>query len=53
MTLRNPFSPISLYRKDLVLKTETGIYNNSAPIANDIYNNDLNYCKYKNDYFMK
>src|SRR5439155_338442 len=40
MTFRNPFSPISLDRKDLVFKTNTELHNNSASIANDIYNND-------------
>ena len=40
MTFQNPFSLISLDRKDLVLKTNTEIYNNSGSIASDIYNND-------------
>ena len=40
MTYQNPFSLISLDRKDLVFKTETEIYNNSGSIASDIYNND-------------
>src|SRR6266511_6328211 len=40
MSFQNPFSLISSVRTDLVFKTDTEIYNNSASIANDIYNND-------------
>ena len=40
MSFINPFSPISLNRIDLVFKTNTETYSNSASIANDIYNND-------------
>src|SRR6266511_1943509 len=41
MSFQNPFSLISSVRTDLVFKTDTEIYSNSASIANDIYNNDL------------
>ena len=41
MTFQNPFSLISLDRKDLVSRINTELYNNSASIASDIYNNDL------------
>ena len=40
MSFQNPFSPISLDRKDLVSKTETEMYNKSISVANDVYNND-------------
>src|SRR5947209_15730311 len=40
MTYQNPFSLISLDRRYLVSKIETEMYNKSASIANDIYNND-------------
>src|SRR4051812_25231605 len=48
MPFQNPFSPISSDRMDLVFKTNTEMYNNSASIASEIYNNDsLNTSSYR------